>query len=589
MYIDNSIDDQILNKKFENIEEHVKKKVREINERDPFCSIVPTVVDDVFALTKEIFDNVNLFSIAFLVDDIFIITFPTSEDYSIWNTHSFFNEGSIGRQCRKALKTKEKVTVYKNKIEVFRQDALTQKKIFLSKKCNIESHFVSPMIIHETIIGRIQLSFKQEVGDEQKQQVEDYLIWINNKIIWIIYSEFVRVNNIMHNLKSTVEILLGDIDEYQAKHSQNVSLLAKTLATIIVKDRDSNYEFSYKGILDENLVGVDILKLQVAGLLHDIGKVRMWSFDKFNTELEQRKRDLHPYFSYSIINKMRFSEDIADIAGFHHECMNGKGAPFAIEGESMNIVTQIIRCVDIIDSCLRKRPSSGSDKPSRIDNDTINLEDAMQALIGYENKISYNVYATVIAILDDIKEKKIEDKYGIRQLLKIDNETSKQLTISAHSDIDNFLNKCLNNLDWNKWIVVFVFQCKNINQYSYTKDDNGNRTLSFENQKLNNINSRYKSDFSTPFVSLQNNIYLGIYNEEENKEYAYSFCESLDKHLSIENNLACAFLSHNIIYMDDFQEILNKCIDKLKNACFDMNNNSRWRLLRFDINKKEWK
>lgn len=587
----NNIDYQTLNKKFEDIEGKIKEKVRTINERDPFSSIIPAVVDSISTLTKDTFDNVNLFSISFLIDDIFIITFPESEDYSIWNTYSLFDEGSIGNQCRKALQTKEKVTAYSNKIEIITQDKLTQRKVFLSEQCNVEAHFVSPLIIHETIIGRIQLSFTKDANDAQKKDIINYLTWLNDKIIWIIYSEFIRVNNIIKNLNSIVDVLLGDIDEYQATHSQKVSRLAKVLATIIVKDKNSDYEFTYKKMLGCNLDGVDILKLQVAGLLHDIGKVKMWSFDKFNSELEMRKRNLHPFFSYSIINKMQFSEEVAEIAGFHHECINGNGEPFAVGNGSMNIVTQLIKCADIIDASLRKRPHSGKDKPAN-NNGNQGLDTAIRALTAHKNDISCNVYKTVIAILSDIKDEEKEkekDKYKVRELLRIDSEMSKQINVSVHSNIDIYLNEYLNNLDWNKWVVVFAFNCESINQYSYTKDKNEKKVLFFKNQEIKDIVPRNKSDFVVPFVPLQDNIYLGIYNEEENKEYAYSFCESLDKYLDTDNNLVCAFLSHSIIHMDSFQEILDECIDKLKRTCINMNAHSRWQLLRFDTNKKEWK
>lgn len=581
------MDYQAINNDFLTVEENIKIRTNNMNRQNPLDSVIPTVVNNIHSLTKKYFPEAYLLSIALLIDDIFKITFPEGEDAVSWNTYSFYKKGSIGRHCEKALSSKTKVFAYQNKIDIISQQNLTQRDAFLAGE--IHSFFVSPLIVHNKVIGSIQLSFNCDIDNATRSIIEEYLLWLNNKIIWIIYSEFTRINSILDNTYSLLNAL-ENIDEYQAYHSFCVSKLAKVFGYVL------NTKQEYRSLLykDDKSEEINLLKLQLAGLLHDIGKIKMWSFEKFNSEIEECKRKLHSYFSYTILNKVAFSEEIALIAGHHHERWDGKGIPFGIEQESMSIESQIIKFADAVDSCLRERPKSYFDLAnSELNNNDIRkpFSDALEMFRdeNFQNGFSKNIYSILLAILYDINDNNIDERFDvifndIRELLGMNKFQKSIINIPDEFVLHNILNPYFNNLDLNKWIVLFVFNCKNIEK------------LIIENSNLFYIDGTYSlsetsetKNYLFQFINLSDDFYIGVHVEEREKEFTYSFCEYLDILLGIENNVVCSFLTYNIIHNPNFESILKECIKTLKIVCSQMSNNSRWRLLKFDINNNQWK
>jgi putative nucleotidyltransferase with HDIG domain len=104
----------------------------------------------------------------------------------------------------------------------------------------------------------------------------------------------------------------------------------------------------------------DTTFIRRAALLHDIGKLSVSncilekpaSLD--NSEWEVVKK--HPYYSYEILRRIPGFEELAEVAGAHHEKLDGSGYFRHYTGEQMSLATRIMVVSDIFDALSAKRP-----------------------------------------------------------------------------------------------------------------------------------------------------------------------------------------------------------------------------------------
>jgi len=129
---------------------------------------------------------------------------------------------------------------------------------------------------------------------------------------------------------------------FTAAHSLGVSRLARFLAERL-------------GVSPQNCD-----KIEIAGLLHDIGKLRVPDeiLDK-PAKLDERERKImntHSYESYQILRLIPGFEEIAPWAAYHHEEPGGKGYPFHLPAESLALEARILRVADIFQAMAQDRP-----------------------------------------------------------------------------------------------------------------------------------------------------------------------------------------------------------------------------------------
>jgi len=101
-------------------------------------------------------------------------------------------------------------------------------------------------------------------------------------------------------------------------------------------------------------------KIEIAGLLHDLGKLRIpdelldkegpLSDEEFNTV------KIHPYETARILSRIPGLEEIADWASQHHEKLNGRGYPFHTTGETLSLPARIIAVADVFQALAQNRP-----------------------------------------------------------------------------------------------------------------------------------------------------------------------------------------------------------------------------------------
>jgi putative nucleotidyltransferase with HDIG domain len=130
-------------------------------------------------------------------------------------------------------------------------------------------------------------------------------------------------------------------DAYLLEHSINVSILMSIFA-------------KHLGIEKEI-----IEQLTTGALLHDIGKIKIPD-EVLNkpgrfTEAEFEIMKKHSLFSKEILEEAGLTGVAVDIAGMHHERLDGKGYPFGKKGDEISQYVRMASIVDVYDALTAER------------------------------------------------------------------------------------------------------------------------------------------------------------------------------------------------------------------------------------------
>lgn len=146
-------------------------------------------------------------------------------------------------------------------------------------------------------------------------------------------------------LKNVAELFAQIVDAkspFTAEHSSGVARIAMHLAEFAGLDKDT------------------CLKIEVAGLLHDLGKLQVPDRVLENTgpldseDLSSMRN--HSYLTYRILKKITGLEEIALWAANHHEALDGSGYPFRRKGSELSIESRILAIADIFQALAQDRP-----------------------------------------------------------------------------------------------------------------------------------------------------------------------------------------------------------------------------------------
>jgi putative nucleotidyltransferase with HDIG domain len=104
--------------------------------------------------------------------------------------------------------------------------------------------------------------------------------------------------------------------------------------------------------------------LRRGALLHDIGKLGVSNSildkpGKLNAEEWQQVQN-HARFTEEILSRIGVFSELAQVAGAHHERLDGKGYPKQLKAEQITRETRIITTADIFDAITAERPYRGA-------------------------------------------------------------------------------------------------------------------------------------------------------------------------------------------------------------------------------------
>ncbi|MDG4595746.1 MAG: HD domain-containing protein [Candidatus Contendobacter sp.] len=111
-------------------------------------------------------------------------------------------------------------------------------------------------------------------------------------------------------------------------------------------------------------------KIEVAALLHDLGKLRVPDeiLEKPGplTQMERATIQHHSFETYQILRGITGLEDITLWAAYHHEKLDGRGYPFHRSGGDLTIEARIIAVVDVFQALAQHRPYRQRLTPARL-------------------------------------------------------------------------------------------------------------------------------------------------------------------------------------------------------------------------------
>ncbi|MDO5146590.1 MAG: HD domain-containing phosphohydrolase [Eubacteriales bacterium] len=100
--------------------------------------------------------------------------------------------------------------------------------------------------------------------------------------------------------------------------------------------------------------------LAVAGMLHDIGKLRLRSYvyeekeAKLNID-EMRYVRLHPTLGYAILKEQGYDDEVLTAVLYHHENADGSGYPNNLKNEDIPPSARVLRVCDAFGALIANR------------------------------------------------------------------------------------------------------------------------------------------------------------------------------------------------------------------------------------------
>ena len=146
----------------------------------------------------------------------------------------------------------------------------------------------------------------------------------------------------LEDMVEALAVTVESRDPYTAGHQRRVAQIACAIA-------------SDMGLAEDQLVGI-----RLAGLIHDVGKVRVPSEILTNpdglTEAEMRIVRTHPMVGYEILKNIDFPWPIAKAVLQHHERLDGSGYPLGLSEEEIITEARILAVADVVEAMASHRP-----------------------------------------------------------------------------------------------------------------------------------------------------------------------------------------------------------------------------------------
>lgn len=185
---------------------------------------------------------------------------------------------------------------------------------------------------------KVSISF----GWDTKEQIdEDIMKVLTNSEDNMYRNKYLEGESVKRNIIHTIITTLHEKNPREEKHSKRVREICQKIGETI------------------GLSEIEINKLKIAGLLHDIGKIAIEEslLNKKGplTEAEWNQIKRHSDIGYRIISTSHEMVDLGHCILAHHERWDGNGYPQGLTGEAIPLLARIIAIADSYDAMTSQR------------------------------------------------------------------------------------------------------------------------------------------------------------------------------------------------------------------------------------------
>lgn len=207
----------------------------------------------------------------------------------------------------------------------------------------IKSSICIPIVLKDKVIGVLNINTLKDYkrfDEKDIEMINRLMPMLGNIIDAELLEERIEILNreILLSLVYAIEMR----DPYTAGHSEEVASLATLLGEAL------------------ELSTEEIKTLEIAGYLHDIGKLRVPSEILLKTgklsDTEWEIMKLHPVWGAEMLSKITALKGIDKIVRHHHERWDGKGYPDGLKGEEIPLLSRIIAIADSFQAMTSHRP-----------------------------------------------------------------------------------------------------------------------------------------------------------------------------------------------------------------------------------------
>jgi HD-GYP domain-containing protein (c-di-GMP phosphodiesterase class II) len=178
-------------------------------------------------------------------------------------------------------------------------------------------------------LTRLNKQLQQEIEERKRTQTK-------------LSQSYLQLQRSLDEIVNAMSLTLEERDPYTAGHQRRTTDLSLAIAREM-------------GLPEQEIKG-----LQLAGLIHDMGKISVPGeiLSKpgplHDTELQLIKR--HPQVAYDILKQLDFPWSVDQIVLQHHEKLDGSGYPQGLSGEEILLESRILCVADVVETMETHRP-----------------------------------------------------------------------------------------------------------------------------------------------------------------------------------------------------------------------------------------
>ncbi|MDZ7372405.1 MAG: HD domain-containing protein [candidate division KSB1 bacterium] len=208
-------------------------------------------------------------------------------------------------------------------------------------KMGFFDYLLKPLNLDEVVLSVQRAMEKRRLELELRAYQEE----LEAKVVKRTEELIERSRQLRRLLLNTIQTLVFTLeakDKFTEGHSRRVSEIAAFLAERL------------------GLPRTEVQRVELAGLLHDIGKIgvheQILSLPRRLTAEEFDHVKIHPGLGARILEPVNELQDLIPAVLHHHERYDGSGYPYGLQGEAIPLYARIVAVADAYEAMRSERP-----------------------------------------------------------------------------------------------------------------------------------------------------------------------------------------------------------------------------------------